>query len=318
MNDLACVARERGYAPLAGGMTNQLFVHHGRGEVLRLAVTDDPNVRGWKTQDFANCRVASLRFALRGLMPEVFDAGENFAETGCPYLVERFIPGQNLSEAYANAPDFWDERLPGEIVRVYRELLEAGGPPQDAAGFWQDKLAWLDELLASPHFARFADLHAACRSAVLSLAERALPFHHLHGDLQLANLLVVEGTVPPRILLIDWELTQRLPLAFEFAHFYANLHDPVPQMPPPLQPFYERVRPLKWLWENLAPRLAAEFGVDGETFRQTVLVHSSGWLRWLDRALRSGSDDEAAYWERKLRALVNGETFRLLPPPPEV
>jgi hypothetical protein len=83
-------------------------------------------------------------------------------------------------------------------------------------------------------------------------------------------------------------------------------------------PFYERARPLRRLWENFAPHLAAEFGVDGETFRQAVLVHGGGWLRWLDRALQSGNEDEAAYWERKLRNLVNGETFRLLPPPPEV
>jgi len=79
-----------------------------------------------------------------------------------------------------------------------------------------------------------------------------------------------------------------------------------------------RARPLRRLWENLAPRLAAEFGVNGETFRQTVLVHGSGWLRWLDRALRSGNENEAAYWERKLRGLVNGETFHVLPAPPEV
>ena len=56
----------------------------------------------------------------------------------------------------------------------------------------------------------------------------------------------------------------------------------------------------------------------GETFQQAVLVHGSGWLQWLDRALQSGNENEAAYWERKLRGLVNGETFRLLPPPPEV
>ncbi len=314
MNDFLPLARAHGYAPLPGGGTNQTFVHHARGEVLRLAVTDDPEVRAWKTQDFARCRAASAHFAPLGLMPEVRDAGGDWAGTGCPYLIEQFVPGQNLSEAYANAPDFWDEHLPDEIVRVYRELLEAGGPPQNAAGFWQDKLDGLDELRDSPHFARFADLYAACRAAVSSLAKRDPPFYHLHGDLQIANLLVTDARAG-RVLLIDWELTQRLPLAFEFAHFYQNLNDPVPQTPEPLKPFYERVRPLKQLWENLTPLLAAEFGVGGETFRQALLVHGGGWLRWLDRALQSGNANEAVSWERKLRAPVNGETFRLPPPP---
>ena len=317
MNDIARVVRERGYEPLAGGMTNHLFVHRRRGEVLRLAVTSDPEVRGWKTQDFARCRAASPLFASCGLMPEVLDAGDDWGGTGCPYLVERFVSGRNLSEAYADAPDFWDERLPGEIVRIYQGLLEAGSPLEEAAGFWQDKLAWLDELNDSPHFTRFADLHAVCRAAVLSLAERELPCPHLHGDLQLANLLVVDARAG-RLLLIDWELTQRLPLAFEFAHFYQNLYDPVPQTVDALRPYYERARPLKRLWENLAPRLAAEFGVGGETFRRAVIIHRSGWLRPLDGALRAGDDEQAVHWERKLRAVVDGATFDVLPAPPEV
>jgi hypothetical protein len=107
VNDLGLQVREHGHEPLVGGGgTNHVFVHRGRGELLRLAVTDDPNVRDWKTQDFARCREASRRFAPRGLMPEVRDAGENWAGTGCPFLIERFVPGQNLGEAYANIPIF--------------------------------------------------------------------------------------------------------------------------------------------------------------------------------------------------------------------
>lgn len=302
----------QGYEPL-GGMTNRLFVHPKRGEVLRIAVTDDLDARRWKRQDFANCRAASPLFAPRGLMPEVLDGGDDWAGTGWPYLLERFVAGANLSVAYLADPGFWDEHLPGEIVRIYRALLAASGDAaENAAPFWHNKAEWLDELRASPHFACYADLHAACRNAALALAQKPGVSHHLHGDLQLANLLV---TKPGRVLLLDWELTQNLPLAFEFAHFHANLLDPVPQISEDLKADYAAIRPLKKLWENLAPRLWTEFGVGGAALRRAILVHRAGWLFRLDRALAQGRPDQAELWQNKLGDYVSGKVFQQLPVP---
>lgn len=310
---LADLLDRRGYVPL-GGLSNRVFLHRERGEVLKLAVSEAPIPFPYRIAGFRACREASDLYASKGLMPEVLEVGEDFAGAGYPYLRERFIPGRVLTAAYLDNPSLWERRFPDEIVRIYRALLDS--PPRDLATFWDERIEALDELRRSPHFSRFGDFHAACRDAVLSLRERCATGYRLHGDLQFGNLIAAgDGGSDARVMLLDWELTAVLPLALEFAYFYAFLHDPVPQVEDHLKQEYARIRPLRRLWAVLAPCLRSEFGLRGDDLRDAILVHRTGRLFSLDRALRAGRDDDATYWERQLRQVVNGENFRLLPLP---
>lgn len=310
--DLDTALRRCGYEQL-GGVANRVFLHRGRGEVLKLAVSEDPVPFRYRIAGFRACREVSARYAPEGLLPEVLAAGEDFAGTGYPYLRERYVPGRNLAAAYLDDPAWWDARLPAEIVRLYTVMLDS--PTRDAAGFWDEKLAKIEALRASPHHPRFADLLARHRDATLAMRERHPTGHRLHGDLQFGNLLAPDAGPPGRVMLLDWELTTVLPPVFEFAHFYAFLHDPVPQLEEGLQRGYRRLGPLRRLWVRLAPRLHSAFGIGGEEFRDAVLIHSGGGIFWLDRALRAGRDAEAAYWERSVRRVVAGEIFAALPIP---
>ncbi len=301
--------RQLGYEHI-GGISNRVFLHRQRGEVLKLAVGVDSISLPYKLAGFQACLEAGAMYAPEGIMPEVLEAGADFAGTGYPFLRERYVPGRNLNEEYIQRPQFWDLRLPEELVRIYGKMLD--GPTRDVSRFWDERLESLDELRESPHFARFAPVHAACREAALFLKGRCTIGYRLHGDLQFGNL-IARGD--DGVMLIDWELTSYLPLVFEFAHFYVFLHDPVPQVEDHLKSAYAHFQPLRRLWEVLAPRLSSEFGIGGQEFEQAVLVHATGHIGWLDRALRLGRAEDADYWEWRLRRLVDGEVFRNLQVP---
>lgn len=160
---------------------NRVYLHRGRGEILKVAVTADPAQLEYKRADLAHCLEVSALYAAQGLMPEVLEVGQDFCGTGLPFLRERHVRGQNRGHAYLSDPQGWVDRLPGELDRIYRSI--AATPRHDVRGTWAEKLRWL----ARPK--GYDDLTAAVRQAGEYCHEHCATGYRIHGDLQFGNIL---------------------------------------------------------------------------------------------------------------------------------
>jgi hypothetical protein len=121
-----------------GGLTNRVYCSRQQQEILKLGLAVEPVAVQEKLAAFQQCQEISCAYASEGLMPPVLEVGENFLGTGYPFLREQYVPGINLSAAYLENPAFWLERLPEELVRIYRNIQATAS--SDVTDTWQDKL----------------------------------------------------------------------------------------------------------------------------------------------------------------------------------
>jgi Phosphotransferase enzyme family len=312
LREAEVTAQELGFERL-GGISTQVYWSRERAEILKLAVCRNTDEREALLQSFRRCLATSRVYASEGLMPEVLEVGDDFAGTRCPYLRERYVAGKNLAEAYLIQPEYWDVRLPEELIRIYRRFR--AGTSMRITASWDQNLHWHDELQSSAQFPRYAALHAGIREVGLTLRETARVGYLIHGDLQFGNILALEGERSGEVMLIDWQESDFWPIAFDFAMLYTFLQGPAEQVEEPLQPIYRGRPPLRRLWQTLASRLHAELGM-GEELREFVIFRMGrGWLYKLDQALRAGDRNEANRWERAVVELIEGRTFREWPLP---
>ena len=175
---------------LKGGITNQNYLVHDRGERFVARLAEDIPIHGiMRFNELAASRAAYAA----GLSPEVV-----YAETGA--MVLRYIDGKTLTPADIRAPAML-ERVVELIKRAHTEIpRHLRGP---ALIFWvfhviRDYAASLREL-RSPHCAGLpALLDCAAR---LEREVGTIELVYGHNDL-LAGNLIDDGS---RLWLIDWD-----------------------------------------------------------------------------------------------------------------
>lgn len=297
-----------GYETLPS-LSGDLFCHRGRAEVLRVATQGDAEDLKDAFAQFLRTGEFSRTRAGRRLVPEILEVGESLEGSGFPFLRERYVSGENMGRAYARDPTLWDARLADGLAGVYAALADE--PAQDVGEAWERHLGWHAHLAASPAFDRFEHLYTAVREVGLWLRDHLPAGRPIHGDMHFGNILArdePEGT----IALIDWD-PQVMPLAYEAATLYTFMVDPRGEVERDLRSTYGELRPLRSLWERLAPRFG-ELGVTADHLRACV-VFRMGRARvyFLDLALRQGADNEAAQWSAELSSMLSGTFFDDLP-----
>lgn len=293
-----------GYEPL-GGVTNLVYLHRAKGEVLKLSPALDADAAREKTEDFLRCMQVSEEYAPRGLMPRVYEAGADFMGTGLPYLREEYIPGQSLTRAFLADRAYWQGRLPAALEETYAAIQ--AGPAEDVAATWREKL---DGMVCPDNHRHY---YSAIRRSGELLAERYPTGCRIHGDLQFGNLLCRQDR-PGSLLLIDWEMSEVMPLGYEFAMLYTFMMGPSGQIEPELDADYDRISPLKDAWRPVAAMMRDRLGICPEEFTHSVLFRmGNAWLWQLDRAVAAGDRERIADRERALTQLLGGGFFAALP-----
>ncbi len=302
------LAYRLGYQSIGGMSTNRVYRYRERQEVLKIAVADDPITLEYARAQFQRCLAASRIYASYGLMPEVFAIGDNFHATGLPWLREQYIATDNLGAAYLGDPLFWTLHAPQEIVRI--AMVMTMMHREDITATWHEKLAGMTCPPGSE------DIYGAVVRAGEHLAERYATGHIIHGDLQFGNILVHREGEASRLWLIDWEVSEVMPLGYEFAMLYTFLLGPEAQVEEQFQRRYGELKPLRAFWAALAPLLFAELGISEDELKDSVVFRmGNGWLYQLAQATQRGDASRAAELERALRNLVSGRCFDILPYP---
>lgn len=298
--------QDRGYRYF-GGISNEVYLSETRGEVLKLAVSAETAELDERRAAFDLCHEISRLYVAPGLMPEVYETGSNFAGTGYPYLRERYVPGQNLTRAYLENPSLGTEVLPGELLRIYQAVIAGGA--HDVRASWEEKIDGIPRPPATD------EIYQRVRAAGERLTHSSPVGYRIHGDLQFGNILAVPPpTAPPAIMLIDWEVSEIMPLGYEFAMLYTFLLDPIAQVGHDLQPEYRRIAPLRPVWGAIAPVLEGNLGVGRNEFEDSVIFRmGTGWLFHLERAIHAGNRNAAEKRYRDLVALTTGQYFSLMP-----
>jgi hypothetical protein len=273
-----------------------------------VAIATDARSSRQKRADFQRVRHVSSEYAAQELMPEVLEVGDDFQGTRCPYIRERYVPGLNLAAAYLTAPEFWDRRVAQELIRIYRAI--AGMGTYDVTDSWREKLAGVATV------AGYEEVRDAIVRAGHFLLEQHPRGHRIHGDLQFGNIVARRDGDAAHLTLIDWEMSEVMPLGYEFAMLYTFLLDPAPQLEEPLRPNYRAATPLRRFWSAVAPALHTELGIGEAELKQLVLFRmGNAWLHRLDRALRDGDERTARRFEQKIDDLISGVCFTALPYP---
>lgn len=285
-----------------GGPTNRVYYNQRKQEVLKLGLVVEPTEVQEKLAAFQQCQEISRSYALAGLMPFVFEVGNNFQETGYPFLREQYIPGVNLNVAYLKNSAYWLDRLPEELARIYRGIQATSRI--DVTATWQDKL---DGMLCP---SGCEDWYARVQQVGHILMSRCPVGWRIHGDLQFGNLIAREDK-PGTVALIDWEVSEVMPLGYEFAMFYTFLVDPEGLVDLPLRAAYVQQTPLRAMWAGLAPLLRAELDIDPEQMRDSVLFRmGNGWLYQLAQCQ---NQERATELKQQLDRLLNGVYFAQVP-----
>lgn len=305
---LDVLTQSLGYQHLGGMSKNRVYLHQDREEVLKVTVDTDPVTVEYTRAQFRRCLDISSVYAHQQVMPEVLAVGDDFHDTGYPWLRERYIAGINLGAAYLEDPTFWIGHAPQEIVRTVKMFTTTH--TENITTTWHEKMAGM----VCP--VGYEDLHATIVRSGKYLAERFTTGHIIHGDLQFGNILVRRTEHRCQLWLIDWEVSEVMPLGYEFAMLYTFLLGPEAQVEEQYQQRYGQLKPLGEFWAALSPLLRTELGVGEDELKHSVVFRmGNGWLYQLDRALQRGDASRAAELERDLRELVNGECFDRLPYP---
>ncbi len=301
------IAASLGYRHIGGMSANRVYLADERGEVLKVAAAD-PVTLEYAWADFRKCLDLSAAYAGKGLMPEVLEVGDDFRGTGYPWLRERYVRGRNLGAEYVAYPDFWTAHAPREIVRLLRLMTEAHS--EDVGATWREKIGGME---CPPGF---GDICSEVARAGEHLADRYTTGHRIHGDLQFGNMVARREDGGGRLYLIDWEVSEVMPLGYELAMLYTFLVGPEAQVEERYREAYERMAPLRAFWGVLAPLLPAELGVTADELEHSVVFRmGNGWLYQLARAIRDGDGARARELERDLRLLVERGYFEALPLP---
>jgi hypothetical protein len=305
---LSTLLERLGYHRL-GGMHRAVYRHAKRAEVLKLALTRDPAEIQDARTSFRRALEISAEYAPLGLMPEVLEVGDDFRGTGYPWLRERYVPGDNLARMYLADPALWIGLLPRELARIYR-IIKAG-PVLDVQATWDDKLRDLS------HPEGCEEEHAAVRRAGKYLRDHHVQGYQIHGDLHFGNMLAVQRANGERsLMLIDWEVSEVMPLGYEFAMLYTFLFDPTGQVQSDLVPAYRRRTPLRAMWEAIGPVLRQDLGVTFDEFVSALAFRmGNARLQQIERALARGDSVMAKNYYRDLRAYTRGELLTALPYP---
>lgn len=302
------MAESLGYGRIGGMQTNRVYLADERGEILKVAVSTDPATLGYASADFRKCLELNALYVGKELMPEVLEVGDDFHRTGYPWLRERYVRGRNLAAEYIADPEYWTAHAPGEIVRLCRAMAETRS--EDVSATWWDKI---EGMTCPPGF------EGVCGEVARAgehLALRYTTGYPIHGDLQFGNIIARREDGVGRLSLIDWEVSEVMPLGYELAMLYTFLLGPEAQVEERYRQEYNRIKPLRGFWAGLAPLLLTELGVTEDEFRSSVVFRmGNGWLYRLDRAIRGGDQARARELERDLRSLVSYECFDVLPYP---
>jgi len=292
-----------------GGMHRAVYRHAKLEEVLKLALTRDPTLVQDARTAFRRALEVSAAYAPVGLMPEVLEFGDDFYGTGYPWLRERYVHGDSLARKYLLDPAGCIELLPEELARIYG-IIKAG-PVSDVRAMWDDKL----QDLAHPDGCEKE--RAAVRRAGEYLREHHAEGHGIHSDVQFGNMLAVERAGgAENLMLIDWEVSEVMPLSYEFAMLYAFLFDPTAQVPGALVPAYRRQRSLRAVWDAIAPVLWRDLGITVEEFVSAFIFRmGNARLLQIESALARGDSTLAEDCYRDLRAYTSGELLTALPYP---
>lgn len=302
------MAESLGYRHIGGMRTNRVYLADERAEILKVCMAPDPATLEYATADFRKCLDLSSAYAGKGLIPEVLEVGTDFRGAGYPWLRERYVRGGNLAAEYIADPGFWTAHAPGEIVRLCKVMAETRS--EDVSATWRDKI----EGMTFPP--GFGDICGEVARAGEHLALRYTTGHPIHGDLQFGNMIARREDGVGRLYLIDWEVSEVMPLGYELAMLYTFLLGPEAQVEEGYRQDYNRIKPLRGFWAGMAPLLLRELGVPEDEFRSSVVFRmGNGWLYQLDRAIRCGDEARARELERDLRSLVSGECFDVLPYP---
>jgi hypothetical protein len=302
------MAGSLGYRHIGGMRTNRVYLADERGEILKVAMATDPATLEYATADFRKCLDLSAVYAGKGLMPEVLAVGDDFRGTGYPWLRERYVRGRNLGAEYIADPDFWTAHAPREIARLCGVMAETRS--EDVSATWRDKI---EGMTCPPGF---EDICAEVARAGEHLARRYTTGHPIHGDLQFGNMIARREDGVGRLYLIDWEVSEVMPLGYELAMLYTFLLGPEAQVEERYRQDYNQVKPLRGFWAGLAPLLLTELGIAEDELKSSVVFRmGNGWLYQLDRAIRGGDETRARELERDLRSLVSYECFDVLPYP---
>ena len=288
-----------------GGLTNRVYRSRQGQEILKLGLVTKPDAVSGKLAAFRQCREISRAYAPAGLMPDVLAVGEDFLGTGYPYLREVYISGINLGAAYLENRTFWLDRLPEELVRIYRSIQATAGV--DVRDTWQDKLAGMR---CPPGCEEW---YAQVRRAGQVIMQQCPVGWRIHGDLQFGNLLARKDQ-PGTVMLIDWEVSEVMPLAYEFAMLYTFLADPDGQVDPPLRDAYRRQAPLREMWQCVATSLTTQLGLEPAEMENAILFRmGNAWLYQLAQAHEAGDTARAEAFKAQLRALLDGDYFAQMP-----
>ena len=137
----------------------------------------------------------------------------------------------------------------------------------------------------------------------------------IHGNLRFDSILALdEPGRPGRIMLMRWENSRMMTLAYEFASLYAFIVDPTPEIEMDLRMQYEGLSDLRDLWLALSPILRLDLEIDDDEFWATVLFRmGSAWLHELAHAMRQRDEIAIAVWEERLRRLLSKEYMESFP-----
>lgn len=301
-------ARSLGYHHIGGMTTNRVYLHPERCEVLKVALTTDVVALEYARASLRRALDISAVYADQDLMPRVFEVGDDYQGTGYPWLREQYIAGDNLGGAYLADPAFWTVQAPSELVRIVKRM--AATHAEDVTATWRDKLAGMT---CPPGY---EDIYTQVHAAGTYLAQRYTTGHIIHGDLQFGNILAQRRGQAARCYLIDWEVSEVMPLGYEFAMLYTFLLGPEDQVEPQYQQQYAERKPLRTFWAALAPRLVTDLGISEDEFKHSVSFRmGNGWLYQLDQALERGDGLRARQLAADLRSLLSGQCFDILPYP---
>lgn len=213
---------------LAGGQLNSAFRINGEW-VLRCR--EAARVTGSLKREAAIIE----RLAGRVPTPEVHAQGldESLGE----YLLQRWVPGQNLFEAWLTTPDvgareWWMRQFTASLQAIHQERYPLPGDLPSGelrpASSWRAYIEGrirkrLDQLMRVPSMDRQMILAAEKYLRRMSPVLEDGPFCLIHRDLHFGNILV-EG--PKLTAILDFELAEVGPPDYELDTIYRFLHSP--------------------------------------------------------------------------------------------
>ena len=306
--EIDAITQALGYHHLGGMQTNKVYLHPERQEILKVALSTDEISLQYSRAQFKRCLEISQHYANQGIMPQVLAVGDDFHGRGYPWLREQYFPAPNLGRAYLTDPELWTEQAPSELIRLYQIIMSTD--KVDVRQTWQDKLAGLT---CPPGF---EDIYAEVYQAGEYLAQTCPQGYLIHGDLQFGNILAQREDGKGQLWLIDWEVSEVMPLGYEFAMLYTFLLGPEDQVEAAYQAQYIQMKPLKAFWSALAPLLFDELHISEAELKYSVIFRmGNGWLYLLQRAIEAAHTDRAKELEKDLRLLTSHQCFDILPYP---